>query len=109
MELGSAAQSQIACDRCGACCRTFPVLVSCEDAVREPRIKDSGLVIPEWRKTREYHYQLHPLPFLDACTFLDEQHLCRIYDTRPCVCRAFDAGSPECTEARRRVGLVPLR
>jgi Fe-S-cluster containining protein len=84
------------------------VRVSSDDAEREPRIKDSGLVIPEWMKTKEHHYQLHPLPFLETCTFLDEEHLCRIYETRPCVCRAFAAGSAECTEARRRVGLKPL-
>ncbi|MBN8550973.1 MAG: YkgJ family cysteine cluster protein [Deltaproteobacteria bacterium] len=101
-------QNSIACDKCGACCRTYPVQVSLADAEREPRIFDAGLVIPGWLRSKEHHFQLHPLPFLDSCTFLDASSCCRIYNSRPQVCRAFEAGSPECAEARRRCGLKPL-
>jgi len=100
--------SHSACDRCGACCKTFPVLVSIGDARREPRITCETLELPEWQRTEEWRYRLHPLPFLQGCCFLQEDNLCAVYDTRPDPCRRFQAGSPECAEARSRVGLSPL-
>lgn len=96
------------CDRCGACCKTFPVLVSIGDARREPRITCETLELPEWQQTEEWRYRLHPLPFLEGCCFLQQDNLCSVYDTRPDPCRRFQAGSPECAEARSRVGLAPL-
>jgi Fe-S-cluster containining protein len=96
------------CDKCGACCRTYPILVSIGDATREPRIKLEALQLPEWRRTDEWEYQLHPLPFLDGCPFLSSEKTCSVYDTRPDPCRRFSAGSPECDEARSRVGLPKL-
>jgi len=96
------------CDRCGACCRTFPVLVSINDARREPRILDEALKLKEWQRSDEWEYALHPLPFHRGCAFLTEQELCSVYETRPEPCRRFKAGSPECAEARGRVGLLPL-
>lgn len=30
---------------------------------------------------------------------------CAIYESRPLLCRQFEAGSPECLQARRAVGL----
>lgn len=97
-----------ACDRCGACCRTFPVFASAADAEREPRLVVFGKRLEPWLETEQWRYQLHPLPFLEGCAFLNGQNLCSIYETRPSVCRSFDAGSAQCTEARRRIGLPPL-
>jgi Fe-S-cluster containining protein len=96
------------CDKCGACCRTFPVLVSIGDVTREPRIAEYSLRLPEWQRTEEWEYQLHPLPFLEACPFLSEASMCKAYQTRPDPCRRFQAGTEHCNEARRRVGLGPL-
>jgi Fe-S-cluster containining protein len=48
---------------------------------------------------------MHPLPFLEQCAFLKEDQLCRIYATRPAVCRRFEAGSDQCKEARERFGI----
>ena len=31
---------------------------------------------------------------------------CNIYEGRPTLCRQFEAGSPECLQARRAVGIV---
>jgi hypothetical protein len=50
-------------------------------------------------------YQLYPLPFLEACAFLKEDKLCRIYETRPDVCRRFEPGSTQCIEARERLNV----
>jgi Fe-S-cluster containining protein len=101
-------QWNIECDQCGACCRTYPVLVSIGDAKREPRIAEFGLQLPEWQQTDEWHYKLHPLPFLEACPFLAEDATCSTYETRPDPCRRFQAGSEECNEARHRIGLDAL-
>jgi len=101
-------REQPLCDRCGACCKTFPILVSIGDSQREPRIIDEALRLPEWRRTAEWEYQLHPLPFLEGCPFLAHDNQCSVYETRPDPCRRFVAGSPECNEARAREGLEAL-
>ncbi|MFN4896722.1 MAG: YkgJ family cysteine cluster protein [Pseudomonadota bacterium] len=101
--------TQYDCDCCGACCKTFPVLVSIGDAQREPRIKDEARRLPDWQRSDEWEYQLHPLPFLSACPFLGANNHCAVYPTRPDPCRRFSAGSAECLAARARVGLEPLR
>ena len=96
------------CDCCGACCRTYPILVSIGDALREPRIVSEALELPVWQKHSEWEYKLHPLPFIDSCPFLESNNMCAVYSTRPDPCRRFSAGTPECAEARQRIGLAPL-
>ncbi len=96
------------CDFCGACCRTRPVFVSEADAVREPRIRSEGSVIPLWMQTPAWVHRLFPLPFHEACCFLDAQNRCTVYSTRPEVCRDFRAGSEACQEVRARQGKPPL-
>lgn len=96
------------CDLCGACCKTFPVFVSSEDAQREPRIAQEGCEIVPWHRNPSWAYQLHPLPFHAGCCFLGVDNCCTIYETRPDVCRRFSAGTEQCQEARARVGLPPL-
>ena len=100
--------SDFDCDLCGACCRTFPIFASAADALREPRIAAEGKELAVHLQTPSWKLQLYPLPFLDACTFLDETQHCTIYDTRPEVCRRFAAGSEQCQEARQRSGIAPL-
>ena len=96
------------CDGCGACCRTFPIFASESDAAREPRVAAEGRRLPAQLAGGEWHYRLFPLPFLDACTFLDADDRCTIYDSRPDVCRRFAAGSEQCQQARQRQALAPL-
>ena len=93
---------------CGACCQTYPVLVSIGDGEREPRIASEALQIAPWNRSDEWEYQLHPLPFSRGCLFLADDNRCGVYATRPSVCRRFAAGSAECQEARARIGLEPL-
>lgn len=97
------------CDRCGACCRTFPVLVSIGDAQREPRIIQEGMRIRDWDRNEEWEFRLHPLPFHRGCAFLGSDDHCLVYETRPSVCRRFAAGSDGCAEARAREGLPALK
>lgn len=97
------------CDCCGACCRTYPIFASGEDAVREPRITHEARELRGDLQTPSWRFQLYPLPFHEGCCFLDREQRCTIYDTRPTVCRMFAAGSEQCQEARRRSGLGELR
>ena len=93
------------CENCGACCRCFPIFASEADAAREPAIRKEARKVEAHLATEDKAYQLHPLPFLESCAYLKEDQLCRIYATRPAVCRRFEAGSAQCIEARERVGV----
>jgi Fe-S-cluster containining protein len=97
------------CDGCGACCRTFPIFASAQDAGREPRVAAEGKELALHLRTPAYAFQLFPLPFHETCCFLDDSQRCVIYETRPNVCRQFAAGGDQCQEARRRSGLQELR
>ncbi|NQY33170.1 MAG: YkgJ family cysteine cluster protein [Coraliomargarita sp.] len=93
------------CTNCGACCRCFPIYASNKDAEREPRIHSEALTMPKYLQHEDRAYQLYPTPFRDRCAFLKEDKRCEIYATRPSVCRRFEAGSKQCIEARRRLGI----
>lgn len=93
------------CTACGACCRCFPIFASTQDARREPKIESETRKLEAHLSTDDKAYQLYPLPFQESCAFLKEDQLCRIYRTRPAVCRRFEAGSEQCIEARERVGI----
>ncbi|MDQ8208110.1 YkgJ family cysteine cluster protein [Coraliomargarita sp. SDUM461003] len=93
------------CENCGACCRCFPIFASETDAEREPAIRRETRQLEPHLATQDKAYQMHPLPFLESCAFLKEDQLCRIYATRPTVCRRFEAGSDQCIEARERMGV----
>ena len=93
------------CTQCGACCRSFPIFASEADAVREPAIRQEARALPEYLQTEGQTYQLFPLPFHSRCPYLKEDELCRIYESRPSVCRRFEAGSEQGIEARRRQGI----
>lgn len=102
-------ESTFVCDSCGACCRTWRVLVSDEDAAREPRIAREGRELAAHVATPLWRFELFPLPFYEACCFLGSDDRCDIYETRPRVCRAFEAGGERCQAARAEQGLAPLR
>jgi Fe-S-cluster containining protein len=93
------------CTQCGACCRSFPIFASDADALREPAIRNETRHLAEHLQSVNMAYQLFPLPFQTRCAFLKDDELCRIYETRPSVCRRFEAGSEQCIEARRRQGI----
>jgi Fe-S-cluster containining protein len=100
--------AQFECDGCGACCAYYTIFASREDAAREPRIKEETQRLGPWLETPKWAYRLHPLPFHEACCFLDVDKRCAIYETRPVVCREFAAGDEPCQAARVAKGLPPL-
>jgi Fe-S-cluster containining protein len=97
------------CDECGACCRSFPIFVTLEDVRREPRIDVEAMRLPKGHNVAGWTHQLFPLPFHEQCSFLDGMERCEIYESRPQVCRDFEAGDPLCQEARNMHGLPPLQ
>jgi Fe-S-cluster containining protein len=100
--------STFQCDLCGACCRTLLVDIEHVDVVREPcllqhaRLYDAGITADEW--DRDYMLACPWQP----CGLLGPDNHCTIYPTRPNCCVAFQAGSEQCQEARKSVGLAPL-
>jgi Fe-S-cluster containining protein len=96
------------CDGCAACCGTYAIFASREDAQREPRIVAECQELAAWLETPKWAYRLFPLPFHEACCFLDSQRRCTIYETRPQVCREFAAGSEDCQRVRSLRGLALL-
>jgi len=96
------------CDGCGVCCGAYLIFASVNDAAREPRIASETQKLAAWLETPRWAYRLHPLPFHQACCFLDADRRCTIYETRPEVCREFAAGSEPCQRARAMKDLPPL-
>ena len=83
-------------------------VASANDAARELRIASETQKLAAWLETPRWAYRLHPLPFHEACCFLDADRRCTIYETRPEVCREFAAGSEPCQRARAMMDLPPL-
>jgi len=96
------------CDGCGACCGAYLIFASVHDAAREARIASETQRLSAWLETPRWAYRLHPLPFHEACCFLDGDRRCMIYETCPGVCRDFAAGSEPCQRARAMKDLPPL-
>lgn len=92
--------AKVECSRCGACCRTFPIFASRDDADREPRIVQESVLLPVHLRDDRWTYKLYPLPFHERCCFLAPDGRCDIYPTRPDVCRAFVPGGEQCRQAR---------
>jgi len=111
--LGKAVQSDC---RCGECCRRLIIEVLPQDAEREPKIKELGSPIyedPRLTASGEKEligYLLNKVTKEShACVFLDDATaLCKIYDTRPLICRLFDCAG-EGREQLVELGILPLR
>ena len=82
------------------CCGAYLIFASMDDAAREPRIPSETRKLAGWLETPRWAYQLHPLPFLEACCFLDADRRCTIYETRPAVCPRIRRGKRTCQQAR---------
>ena len=98
------------CDHCGACCKGTLVEIQHLDVVREPKLLRAaspckaplGDAIPDdpWER-------VYILSGASGCP-MHADGRCSIYPTRPNVCVAFEAGSPDCQRARYHAGLTPL-
>lgn len=89
------------CQECGACCREAYHAV--EVARRDPFVK----LRPE--RIVEVDGRLQVARRGPRCGCLDGEAgawACAVYADRPRTCRDFTAGSANCVDARRRVGLT---
>lgn len=94
------------CQTCGACCAGLDVLLT--DAEADAFERDPKLV----RLTTLYQPSAGPAvrfmkrhPQTDRCLALEVapgHYRCRIYPCRPMLCRALQAGAPDCEQARAR-------
>ena len=102
--------TKLDCCACGACCCLgYDVLLTSEEAERfeaDPRLSkltwlyrsSGGLTAQFLRKDEKTGH----------CIALegDLGHVrCTIYSERPSLCRVFEVGSPDCLEARAKMGL----
>jgi Fe-S-cluster containining protein len=104
------AATDLDCLTCGACCRSAKpdtILVPAEDLQRWRRGGKPDLAtgtVPGHFSQRAF--AMRPLPGSGfACIHLGTDanpHACGIYPDRGTTCRQFEAGSPQCLEARRR-------
>ena len=98
------------CVTCGACCHEASdgrVLVSADDLVRWRREGRADLA----DATVDGHFGERAFASTrdGTCVHLDEsggRAACRIYETRGETCRAFQAGSWQCLEFRRKHGVA---
>jgi Fe-S-cluster containining protein len=103
------------CITCGACCASpfvgeGYIQVNAEEEKRLDRLglpvlevmpgPDDRIVLLGTKENRQGDR---------VCVALDgrvgKQVFCTIYEHRPSLCRQFEAGSPECFEARRAAGV----
>lgn len=110
---------EIDCRSCGACClggdgRQGWADCTVADVVRMTRRVRAQLVPIDklgWIHTEcgAATPTVRSAEFGGVCAFLrgrpGERVSCRIYETRPEVCRKFRRGSASCREARREIGL----
>jgi len=98
------------CTRCGACCHAGEghILISADDLIRWRR---KGLdAVADHTDEGHFGERAFPVSPAGACVYLDTSRgltVCRIYEDRAEVCRAFQAGSWQCLEFRRDHGLAP--
>ena len=81
----------------------YPLFASKADAEREPLIRKEGVELPERVQDESRTYELSRLPSREACVFSDQDKRCRIYATRPSMCRGFIPSPKACQTARERI------
>lgn len=98
---------EAACARCGACCHKAFHLVTVDEG--EPiTTAHPELLTPGGPDGLGAAFHIdRPDGFCRALVGPAAPFRCRIYADRPTSCRDFTAGSANCLEARRRVGLSP--
>ncbi len=98
------------CQACGACCihaGDVPVEASDDPVPRHLTRSVRGRIgFGSWEAERGTRVMARRA--CNSCAALSQsggRNVCRIYDSRPSVCREFEAGSSECLEARKKGGL----
>jgi Fe-S-cluster containining protein len=79
------------CIGCGKCCHCSPIVLAGED-IRVMAFK-LGMSVKDFKKEYTEVYpgnaRLSHFKHENPCAFLDENNKCKIYDSRPAICRAY--------------------
>lgn len=108
--------SEFDCQTCGACCQTSrPVgardlhWVNCTPADVKQMPRRHRLKLVPVRTSEGERMHATPLRPDGTCAFLrgtpGDRVSCGIYDSRPTLCRRYEAGSDYCRASRREIGL----
>lgn len=98
------------CQTCGACCAAFRVSFYWAETDAHPL----GQVPAHLTRSVNPHYvcmkgtESKPVKCIALKGEVGQQVSCEIYALRSSACREFQAGSPECDEARKRYHLPAL-
>lgn len=87
------------CIHCGACCRGYSIELQEHDVIREPALLQYGTrweELPEHRKESFHRSPWVIETYSQTCPFLTVDWTCRIYNTRPGVCRRFQPTRLNC-------------
>lgn len=84
------------CQRCGACCSSYAILLTQADVDAEPKLKPVAVPIAQITKelvTPAYADELYYIAGTEKrparCPMLSEDNLCLIYNCRPWACRRY--------------------
>lgn len=92
------------CLKCGACCATFDVLLQGDDEDRFERKAELLALTVGYTRLATLPLRFMQRDDAGRCVALSGalgDCRCTIYEHRPALCRAFEAGSDDCREARR--------
>ncbi len=109
-----AKQNEPQCARCGTCCRTLFVFVTPEDIAREPKLRIATTRLknlPEEQATFGKYSNKYLLAagWAIPCPMLDSDNLCTIYQTRPNICRQWEAENSECQRLRQKYSALGVQ
>lgn len=96
------------CQQCGSCCRgSLLVEAYYVDVLRHPALLEPGAWMLDELEA-EHEDRCIVLARDYPCRFLRGTH-CSIYPTRPTACVFMQAGTTQCTDARRMFDLKAVR
>ena len=103
------------CQQCGSCCKGFLIVEAWYlDVLRCDLILTAGHgnsqpTLAEMQAEEDDKCIVLACGLEHPCKFLTLRSICRIYAYRPNTCVYMQAGTIQCTNARKIHGLLPLR
>ena len=86
------------CKQCkAACCKVYNITVTFDDTIREPKLIPFLHLDQEFAEPQGTEFAIR-----FPCPFLGPDNKCKIYDTRPEVCRIFGSKN-ECKKAQDKL------
>jgi Fe-S-cluster containining protein len=77
------------CERCGECCKKLYILLASNDIERIKKLGHALDSFSESEQLGEYKGKRVLKKVDSKCIFLSDDNLCKIYDSRPEICRKY--------------------